>query len=185
MTISRLCLGIGIAAAFPAILLARLPAAAPPKKVTGKIDRAASVRERFLGDDPASAAPVVKPTSATATYRVIEAEFASPLGRAAFASLAGLKPDAILDATDRFLLFFVPADESGVATMATLKLSARRWETVRTLNLPPPTVLRQLTYRGGTPDEVVRGGISGLTGKGVVLAVIDSGIDFQIGRAHV
>jgi subtilisin family serine protease len=46
------------------------------------------------------------------------------------------------------------------------------------VRVPPPDIPPALDVRPrGLPDEIVRGGLEGLTGKGVVLAVIDSGVD--------
>ncbi|MGC4045077.1 MAG: S8 family serine peptidase [Armatimonas sp.] len=179
MKLALLGLGIAAVTTFPALLLARSVPAPPKKTVIGKLDRPTTVRERFQDGEGAAPAPVVKPKTPSGTYRVIDAEFPTALSRAAYVKLVGLKPDAILDATDRFLLFFVAADDTGLAAMNTLKTAARRYQTVRTIDLPPPTVLRTLTLRAQKADEVVQGGYLGLTGKGVVVAVIDSGIDFR------
>lgn len=179
MKLALLGLGIAAVTTFPALLLARSLPAPPKKTVIGKVDRATTIRERFQDGEGAAPAPVVKPKTPSGTYRVIDAEFPSALTRASFVKLAGLKDDAILDATDRFLLFFVPADETGLAAMSVLKTAAKRYQTVRTIDLPPASVLRQLTIRQQKADEVVRGGYLGLTGKGVLVAVIDSGIDFR------
>ena len=53
-------------------------------------------------------------------------------------------------------------------------------ELTNTVEVPPPArpLPRSETPRD-IPDRLVRGGMSGLTGKGVIVAVIDSGIDFH------
>src|SRR5205085_1735086 len=53
------------------------------------------------------------------------------------------------------------------------------FELLRTVEAPPPppATLKPLTRQ--IPDQIVRGGYNGLTGKGVTIAVIDSGLDFR------
>ena len=43
----------------------------------------------------------------------------------------------------------------------------------------PPTRIGQVTASRATPEPIVRGGLNGLTGKGVIIVVIDTGIDFR------
>lgn len=43
---------------------------------------------------------------------------------------------------------------------------------------PPPKPGKEVASRA-TPDPIVRGGLGGLTGKGVIIAVVDSGLDFR------
>jgi subtilisin family serine protease len=44
---------------------------------------------------------------------------------------------------------------------------------------PPSPVPGQRTRGGASPEKIVQGGMKGLTGKNVIVAVIDSGIDFR------
>jgi subtilisin family serine protease len=55
-------------------------------------------------------------------------------------------------------------------------------EEVATLTVPPPpTVPRSPERAKGEErtEEIVRGGIDGLTGKGTIIAIVDSGVDFR------
>jgi subtilisin family serine protease len=46
--------------------------------------------------------------------------------------------------------------------------------------VPPPPPPKPATEAArGKPEAIVRGGLSGLTGKGVIVAVVDSGVDFH------
>ncbi len=53
-------------------------------------------------------------------------------------------------------------------------------EIAGTVEVPPPPVNKgeKVTSRA-TPEKIVSGGIDGLTGKGVIVAIIDTGIDFR------
>jgi subtilisin family serine protease len=44
---------------------------------------------------------------------------------------------------------------------------------------PPPPLTPATEMARGVPEEIIRGGINGLTGKGVIVAVIDTGVDFH------
>ncbi len=44
--------------------------------------------------------------------------------------------------------------------------------------LPPPPPAGEVASRA-TPEPIVRGGLNGLKGKGVIIAIVDSGIDFR------
>lgn len=44
--------------------------------------------------------------------------------------------------------------------------------------LPPPPAPEPIATRG-TPELIARGGVSGFKGKGVIIAVVDSGLDFR------
>ncbi|HEV3417781.1 MAG TPA: S8 family serine peptidase [Pirellulales bacterium] len=44
---------------------------------------------------------------------------------------------------------------------------------------PPPPLTPATETARGVPEEIIRGGINGLTGKGVIVAVIDTGVDFH------
>ncbi len=46
------------------------------------------------------------------------------------------------------------------------------------VSIPPPPRTDAAATRG-TPEQIVRGGLSGMTGRGVIIAIVDSGLDFR------
>src|SRR5262249_47049500 len=53
------------------------------------------------------------------------------------------------------------------------------WEFGGQVELPPAPAFRQGAPTRAVPEQIVRGGYAGLTGKGVIVVVIDSGIDYR------
>ncbi|MDQ3818474.1 MAG: hypothetical protein M3362_12475, partial [Acidobacteriota bacterium] len=52
-------------------------------------------------------------------------------------------------------------------------------ELLRAVKAPPPPPVTPRPRTKQVPDQIVRGGFDGLTGKGVTIAIIDSGLDFR------
>ena len=80
---------------------------------------------------------------------------------------------------DCFCDAFARADKATIDAVS--KVDGLRWfDIARTDVLPPPPrpVVRKEASRAPA-EKIVRGGIEGLTGKGVIVAVIDSGVDFR------
>lgn len=78
---------------------------------------------------------------------------------------------------DRFADVFAPMDDGALNAIAKAQ-GVVCAELTSLISPPPPPKLKNAASRG-TPELIVRGGIGGLTGKGVIIAVIDSGIDFR------
>src|SRR5215470_1549349 len=47
------------------------------------------------------------------------------------------------------------------------------------VEVPPPSRTRRGPRPKGEVEKIVRGGVDGLTGKGVIVAIVDSGVDFR------
>lgn len=123
--------------------------------------------------DNAPAAPAAGPDS----YLLFHAEFDTPASCQAAAEALPAKGAYAFNRFDRWADFFVKPDEE--AKKAVLTSPGLFWvEIGRRLDVPPPPREVKGTSRSN-PEAIVRGGISGLTGKGVLVAVIDSGIDFR------
>jgi subtilisin family serine protease len=124
----------------------------------------------------------------TDRYQVVNAEFDSSKSCSRF-NVSGVK---VFTRFDRFADMFVPVDQ-GWETLRPFE----RWKRVHEViggaaglvwfDLstvaevpPPPKVTVKPKARGGLiPEQIIRGGINGLTGKGVIIAIVDSGVDFR------
>ncbi|HUE80914.1 MAG TPA: S8 family serine peptidase [Pyrinomonadaceae bacterium] len=112
-------------------------------------------------------------TRGTTDYGVVNVEFQNAAARVAFK-----QPGAtVLTAFDRFADMFINSLE-------VLDAIAKRPEVVwvdwaGSASAPPPPSGETTPPTRQIPDRIVRGGISGLTGKGVIIAIVDTGIDFR------
>jgi subtilisin family serine protease len=134
---------------------------------------------RFTGNEPPSA------KQGPARFRVFNVEFDSP------ESCKGFQADGItiFSQFDKFADVFVPArlDIFGHLTIdskyedAIEKAKGYRYaESAAAVFAPPPRVGDEQEGKSrATPEEIVRGGAGGMTGKGVIVAVLDTGIDFR------
>lgn len=119
---------------------------------------------------------VARAQAGAADYYVIRAEFDSAASRARLA-LPGF---TVLTAFDRFVDLFVPAKLDEAAWNAFQHAPGFRWwEPAKSIELPPVLRPQAAAPTRAVPEQIVRGGYAGLTGKGVIVAVIDSGIDFR------
>jgi subtilisin family serine protease len=86
----------------------------------------------------------------------------------------------VLTRFDRFADALMPVDPDNKALKAIEAAPGVRWfEQASGSVVPPPPPLKPAVETSrAAPAEIIRGGIAGLTGKGVIIAVIDSGIDF-------
>jgi subtilisin family serine protease len=174
-----LCLS---AVVLPAFAQQRKPAArarlGPVVSATsvGRLDwlRVAASRVARPGVKAAGDAPSA-PAQGGETFLVLNLEFDTPANCLAYA----VAEAPAFTQVDRFADVFLPL--SKIATVgAAIEKSAGlvRFEVAGRVGASPPPVAGKAAVRG-EPDKIVRGGISGLTGKGVIVAVVDSGVDFR------
>jgi subtilisin family serine protease len=130
-------------------------------------------------DDPDHAFVIDAPASGAAAqdkqYAVVNLEFKDAQ------SCANLKVDNVhpFARTGRFADVFALNTDATFAAIS--KAEGIVWhELFDTVKVPPPAVpLIKKESPRDIPEQIVRGGLGGLTGKGVIVAVIDSGLDFR------
>ncbi len=113
-------------------------------------------------------------------YVVLNIEFKTPAARRAVFSdqkKSAIKYAYVLTAIDRFADVFVETIEAWDAIAKNPNI-VRVEENRRVTAPPPPDVVRG-DISQAIPDNIVRGGLQGLTGKNVIIAVLDTGIDFR------
>jgi subtilisin family serine protease len=114
-------------------------------------------------------------------YYVIRAEFDSAASR----QRLRVPGATLLTAYDRFAELFIPpaADGKGADQQVQNALFSSPglvWvDMPLPVEVPPAPGLRVGAATRAVPEQIVHGGINGLTGKGVIVAVLDSGIDFR------
>lgn len=137
---------------------------------------AAGALGEFLVQAPQPTRP--QEAGSDATYSVFALEFKDADLRKRFETLGWPKVSAF----DRFLEVFV-----GLKDLDRFKDLIRTFEGLvwmddlrAKVTLPPPTPKpRQARGLPRQPEAIVRGGYRGLTGKGVILAIVDTGVDFR------
>ncbi len=114
-------------------------------------------------------------------YSVLNVEFKTILGRrSVFTDLKQSKlPGAtVLTVIDRFADVFVDRNSAWDALEANPNVLKVEYSTSVTAP-PPPEVTPSALASQAPPESIVRGGFRGLTGKNVIIAVLDTGIDFH------
>jgi minor extracellular serine protease Vpr len=119
-------------------------------------------------------APAVQAISPGATSLVLNVEFTSEAARLKF-KLAGA---TVFAAAGPFAEMFVKPTDEVIEALVNVP-GIRRIEPETPIKLPPPPVLLAGVASRGLSEQIVSGGISGLTGKGVIFAILDSGLDFR------
>ncbi len=146
----------------PAVALAQV---GPPLNISP--GEAASI------DSPDSTlgTPAVRPAMGSQSYRVFHLEFKD----AASAQTFQVQGVSVFNRFDRFLDVFVEPDRAILRKM--VSAPGLRWaDGAGQVKAPPPPQINEVPARA-LSEEIVRGGLAGLTGKGVVLAVVDTGVD--------
>lgn len=114
-------------------------------------------------------------------YVVLNLEFKTPDARRAVFTdqkKSAVKYAYVLTAIDRFADVFVETVEAWEAIAKNPNI-VRVEENRRVSAPPPPDVNLSKGITQAVPDNIVRGGLQGLTGKNVIIAVLDTGIDFR------
>ena len=130
---------------------------------------------------PGSESRAASMQAGSSTFVVINAEFDSVASR----QRLRLPGTSVLTAVDRFVELFVPLNREGTAIdpgvmEALVSAPGFVWdEIVGTAEAPPPPQFRIGAPTRAVPEQIVHGGYAGLTGKGVIVAIIDSGTDFR------
>lgn len=130
--------------------------------------------QQFVPEPPPQIQPAVVNKKGQ-SYRVMHWEFVDATTCKAF-NLSGV---TVLSRIDRFAdVMFSMNDQATLAAVRRVK--GIRWSEVAEYSVtPPPTIQPESAASRGPAEEIVQGGYSGLTGKGVIIAVLDTGIDFH------
>jgi len=135
---------------------------------------AASRGARVLDAGAPGTPEQVAPPAAPTTYTVLHAEFATP---EACAQLSAPNVSVISRHANWADLFIPSGDDA--ALKAVTGAPGVVWVDVgRRVSVPPPPTPRLAASRAPA-ETIVRGGLNGLTGKGTIVAIVDSGIDFR------
>lgn len=121
----------------------------------------------------ASSEPAAQPQGDT-VYAIAHTEFKDA------ASCAALNPPGItvFNRYDKWADLWFKAGDKDALNSVTSAPGVVWVDIGRRVSVPPPPAAKEARGRG-VPESIVRGGLSGLTGKGVIVAVVDSGIDFR------
>ncbi|MCH7726071.1 MAG: S8 family serine peptidase, partial [Planctomycetes bacterium] len=110
-------------------------------------------------------------------YVVCNVEFASSKACQEF----NVEGASILTRFDRFADLFVSFDKTSAVFDALNANSGVTWFSIYQVAYSPPPrpdYVKKEKSRD-IPERIVRGGVNGVKGKGVIIAILDSGIDFQ------
>jgi len=109
-------------------------------------------------------------------YVVINVEFENTAARLAFH-----QPDlTVFNAVDRFADIFISDGQFDRALDNIAKRTDVVWlEPIGIVRVPPKPKPGPVSPSRQVPEQIVRDGLKGLTGRGVIIAVIDSGVDFR------
>jgi subtilisin family serine protease len=119
-------------------------------------------------------APIAPLSSSGTTSLVLNIEFTTAAARENF-HVSGA---TIFAAAGPFAEMFVQPTDEVINALVSVP-GIRRIEPETPIHLPPPPVLPAGVASRGLSELVVSGGIAGLTGKGVIFAILDSGLDFR------
>jgi subtilisin family serine protease len=120
-----------------------------------------------------SMAEAPKSSGGVDEYMVLNVEFKSTAARIAFRQRGA----TVFTAVDRFADMFITSEKVGDAINQRTDVV---WtEPIGIASAPPKPAPERSTPTRQSPERIVRGGLNGMTGRGVVIAIIDSGIDFR------
>ena len=149
-----------------------------PRETGAKVSNAlAAAAAVTFGDGtrtlPEFGVATVPGTSPGRAYLVASVEFRTSLQRSAYRDAEA----TVFASNDRFADMFLSSE----AALGRLNRNPAvvRAEEINRVFVPPPPLGVLAPISRLAPEAIVRGGLNGLTGKGVIVAVIDSGLDFR------
>jgi subtilisin family serine protease len=150
---------------------------------TNKMDGGTNLTEAKVAAAAASTGVVSakNASGADVSYSVLNVEFKTPVARKlVFTDLkqSKLAGATVITVIDRFADIFVDSDAAWDALAANPNVLRVEFST-RVEAPPPPEVTPSALISQAPPELIVRGGYRGLTGKGTIIAVLDTGIDFR------
>lgn len=147
---------------------------------TGKGSRldplvASEIKLLQAGGKPKSGSQLATAKIAAQPYAVLNMEFDDEAACRRFTS----KHPHVLTQYDSFADIFIPASDEAV--QAAQAEPGVRWIDVARIGIVPPLSKHIVTddTPKSPPEPAAQGGVDGLTGKGVTIAILDSGIDFR------
>ncbi len=157
-----------------------LPRAGPPGLPANASARARAAWSAFSSAGTAPQLAQARADEGT-PYFVTYVEFQSVAARQSFR----VPGATVFAAYDRFADVFVPPSLDGQGPdmrviSAIIMSPGFFWmDEPGEVRLPPPTPLQEARPTRALAEGIVRGGFAGLTGKHVIIAVVDSGLDFR------
>lgn len=118
-----------------------------------------------------TAKPYVTVRQDAKPYEAWHLEFRTAADCAAWNPIAG----KVFNRYEKWADVFVPANSLRVLNLA----GGLVWMDRGQGGIIPPLPPEEPVASRGTTEPIVRGGVSGLKGKGVIIAVVDSGLDFR------
>jgi subtilisin family serine protease len=115
------------------------------------------------------------PRSGGQEYYVLHVEFQSAAACNAF-NVAGI---TALTRFDKFATLFVAREDEKLLDAVDHAPGVVWVELDDPVQAPPPPRIESVKESAKGSDPIVRGGLGGLTGKGVLIAVVDTGIDYH------
>lgn len=81
---------------------------------------------------------------------------------------------------DRFADVFIVADNNAMKVLAAIRSAPGYvWDEFASNVYAPPPIIGPKGVSRATPEAIVHGGVGDLKGRGVIIAVLDSGLDFR------
>ena len=118
--------------------------------------------------------PAVHVVGSGITALVLNVEFVSEASRRDFHSEGA----SLFAAAGPYAQIFLKPTEEAIDALVNVP-GIRRIEAENPVRLPPPPVSLPGVASRGIAEQIVSGGILGLTGKGVIFAIVDTGVDFR------
>ncbi|NUQ70518.1 MAG: S8 family serine peptidase [Chthonomonadales bacterium] len=141
---------------------------------TNDIIQQSAIRVARMGIKSDGADAVARDPAGEA-YLIMNMEFDSEANRKAYA-VAGAP---VFASADRYADAFVPVSDASALAPQIDKVPGLVRIAIADRVAAPPAPKPGNKASRGEPEPIVRGGLSGLTGKGVIIAIVDSGLDFR------
>ncbi len=175
--------GAVAAGALAWISAAVAPAGAEAAAATRDIELVGDVKESLRAmtafrDSPGADTrrTMVVKTALTSEYYVLHVEFIDPEHCKNFKSEGA----TVFNRFERFADLFIDSRKNPMDVLFKDDKAGIAWFDFDSVALaPPPPVARESSERPRGVETVVRGGVGDVNGKGVIVAVIDTGVDFH------